>query len=114
MSDEHYEKAGTQEDTITPNDRAWAALSWIPITPLWPLLAILALLMEETKARPFVRYNAINSIATGLVLALLTVVTLGFGGLLYLVFFYWAYQAYQGEKVVIPLITDWLTGQNWV
>lgn len=50
----------------TANDRLWAALSWIPATPLWPILAILALYLEETRHRRFIRYHAIHSIAAGL------------------------------------------------
>lgn len=102
------------EAGITSHDRTWAALSWLPLTPLWPLLAILALLMEDTKERPFVRYHAVNSIVTGVVLIPVTAVTLGLGGFLYLVFFYWAYQAYQGDTVTVPLITDWVRGQGWI
>ncbi|MBN1313857.1 MAG: hypothetical protein JXA42_00245 [Anaerolineales bacterium] len=99
---------------ITSNDRTWAALGWLPVTPIWPILAIVALLMEDTKDRPFVRHHAISSIVTGVVLIPLTVITLGLGGFLYFVFFYWAYQAYQGNEVVIPLVTEWMKGQGWI
>ena len=61
-------------EETTQNDRLWAALSWIPISPVWPILAIVALLMESTKNRPFVRYNAIVSIATGIVSIIITIV----------------------------------------
>jgi uncharacterized membrane protein len=108
---EHEGSFGTE---TTPNDRTWAALSWLPVTPLWPILAIVALLMEDTKTRPFVRYHAVHSIATGLILIPVTVVTLGLGSLLYLVFFYWAYQAYQGERVEVPVLTSWVKNQGWV
>jgi uncharacterized membrane protein len=102
-----------ESSEITPNDRTWAALSWLPITPLWPVLAIVALLMEDTKDRPFVRYNAIVSIVTGVILIPLTIVTVGCAALLYLVFFYWAYQAYQGQEVKIPVASDWVRKQGW-
>jgi uncharacterized membrane protein len=101
------------EDT-TQNDKLWAALSWIPITPLWPILAIVALLMENTKDRPFVRYHAILSIATGFAAVIITIVTLGFGSIVFLAFFYWAYKAYQGERVNIPVVTDFIKNQGWV
>ena len=99
---------------ITPDDRMWAALAWLPITPLWPLLAVVALLLENTKDRPFVRYNAILSIATGVVLIPLSIVTLGCAALLYLVFFYWAYQAMMGQEVRVPFLSDWVKRQGWV
>ena len=98
---------------ITSNDRLWAALGWIPATPLWPILAIVALLMENTKERTFVRYNAVLSIACGVILIPITAITLGLGGLLYLVFFYWAYKAYQGETVEIPFVTNFVKERGW-
>ena len=98
---------------IMSNDRMWAALSWLPISPLWPIVAIVALLMESTKDRPFVRYNAVVSIATGIATIIITIVTFGLGGLLFFVFLYWAYKAYQGEKVTIPFISDFVTKQGW-
>jgi len=102
------------ESEITPNDRTWAALSWLPITPLWPILAVVALVLDDTKDRPFVRYNALLSIATGVALIPLTCVTLGLGALLYFVFFYWAYVAYKGETVNVPLVSDWVRKQDEV
>ena len=98
---------------ITPNDRTWAALSWLPITPLWPILAAFALLLDDTKDRPFIRYNALLSIATGVALVPLTCVTFGLAALMYFVFFYWAYVAYKGETVEIPLVSDWVRKQDW-
>ncbi len=102
-----------QSAELNSNDKLWAALSWLPVTPLWPILAIVALLMEDKKTRPFIRYNAVVSIVTGLILIPITIVTLGCGGFLYLVFFYWAYQAYQGQRVKIPVVSDWATKQGW-
>jgi uncharacterized membrane protein len=105
------EQAGERE--LSSNERLWAALSWLPVTPLWPILAIVALLMEDTKDRAFVRYNAVLSIATGVILIPLTIVTVGCAALLYLVFFYWAYQAYQGQDVTVPVVSDWVRKQGW-
>lgn len=99
---------------ITSNDRMWAALSWLPISPLWPILAVVALLMESTKDRPFVRYNAVVSIATGVATIIITIVTFGLGGLLFLVFLYWAYKAYQGDMVEVPFISNFCRDRGWV
>ena len=52
----------------TSEERLWGALSWIPATPLWPILAIVALVMESTKDSEYVRHHAILSLTTGLVL----------------------------------------------
>lgn len=98
----------------TQDDRLWAALAWIPISPLWPIFAIVALLLEDKKDRPFIRYHAIISLATGVVLIPLSVITCGCAALIYVVFFYWAYLAYQGRLVEIPVITDFAKNQGWL
>lgn len=110
--EDDQERSGELERSS--NDRLWAALSWLPVTPLWPILAIAALLMENTKNRAFVRYNAVLSIATGVILIPLSIVTVGCAALLYFVFFYWAYQAYQGQDVTVPVVSDWVRKQGWV
>ncbi len=98
---------------ITSDDRLWAALCWIPITPLWPVFAIIALVMEDKKDRAFIRYNAVLSIVTGVILIPLSIVTCGCAALAYFVFFYWAYVAYQGETIEIPFVTDFAKNQGW-
>lgn len=98
----------------TADDRLWAALSWIPVSPLWPIISILVLLLEEQKERPFVRYHAVVSIVTGVALIPLSVVTCGLAALVYLVFFYWAYLAYQGQMVEVPWVSNWVREQGWV
>jgi uncharacterized membrane protein len=99
---------------ITSDDRLWAALSWIPISPLWPIISIVVLLLEDTKDRAFIRYNAIVSLVLGVVLIPLSIVTCGCAALVYIVFFYWAYLAYQGETVEIPFVSDFIRNQGWV
>lgn len=102
---------------ISSDDKLWAALSYI----FAPLIGIIALLMEDKKARPYVKFHAVQSIVASIafvvVAIVISVVTLGFGGLcvplLWLVFLYWAYQAYQGQSVKIPLITDFIKNQGW-
>ncbi|MFL7868018.1 MAG: DUF4870 domain-containing protein [Anaerolineales bacterium] len=102
---------------VTSDDKLWAALGY-PIV----LIAIIVLLMEEKKVRPFIKFHAVQSIAANVVFfiiaTILAVVTLGFGGicapLLWLVFFYWAYKAYQGEMFDIPVVTNFIKGQGWV
>jgi hypothetical protein len=112
MSEELKTTATATEATV--NDRFWAALSWIPITPLWPIMAILALLLEDTRNRPYIRRHAVLSVATGIALIPLSIITCGLGALLYLLFFYWAYQAYVGREVTIPVVTDWVRKQGWL
>jgi hypothetical protein len=45
-------------DDINDKDRLWAALAWI----FWPI-AIVILLVEDMKTRPFQKYHAVNSLA---------------------------------------------------
>ena len=102
---------------VTSDDKLWAALGY-PIV----LIAIIVLLMEEKKVRPFIKFHAIQSIAVNvaffIIVTILAVVTLGFGGIcapvLWLVFLYWAYKAYQGEMFEIPVVTNFIKGQGWV
>lgn len=102
------------EYEITDDDRLWAALSWIPVSPLWPVVSILALLLDDKQNRPFIRYHAVISLITGIALIPLSVITCGLAALVYIVFFYWAYLAYQGQMVEIPWVSQWARQQGWV
>jgi uncharacterized membrane protein len=93
---------------ITSDDKLWAALSYV-----FPVIAIVVLFMEDKKNRPFVKFHAIQSIVATVVLSVLATVTFGCGSILFLVLFWWAYQAYQGQDVKIPVITDFIHNQNW-
>ena len=92
----------------TSDDKLWAALSYAI-----PIVAIVVLFMEDKKSRPYIKFNAIQSIAVTLVLSVIASVTLGCGSILFLILFWWAYQAYQGQDVKIPVITDFIHNQGW-
>jgi len=102
---------------VTSDDKLWAALSYV----FAPIIGIIVLLMEDKKSRPFIKFNAVQSIAVSIafwiVATVITTVTIGFGGLcvpvLWLVFLYWAYQAYQGQMVNIPFVTNFIKSQGW-
>jgi uncharacterized membrane protein len=101
---------------ITSDDKLWAALGY-PI----PLIAIIVLLMEEKKNRPFIRFHAIQSIAFNVVLwvliFLVSTVTLGFGAvcapLLWLVTLWPAFDSYKGNYTEVPVITNFIKNQGW-
>jgi uncharacterized membrane protein len=101
----------------TSDDKLWAALGY-PIV----LIAIIMLFMEDKKNRPFIKYHAVQSIAANVVFfivaTVLGIVTIGIGAvcapLLWLVFFYWAYLAYQGQMFKIPVVTDFIKNQGWI
>ncbi len=93
---------------ISSDDKLWAMLGY-----LIPLIALVALLMEEKKNRPYVKFNAVQSLVATVVLSILSTVTCGFGAVLFLIMLWWAYQAYQGQDVRIPMISDFIRKQGW-
>ena len=108
----------------TDNDKLMAALSY-PI----PIVAIIILLVQDMKSRPFQKFHAVQALAANVVLWVIIVVlgcilgaiTAFIGGLcgmvpvlLWFVTLYWAYQAYQGKYFEIPWLTQFLKGQSWL
>jgi uncharacterized membrane protein len=108
--DEKYEDVASGPDEISDDDRLWAALAWVPV--LWPIIAILLLLMPEKKARPFINYNVVMALVTGVVGVALSAVCIGV--IVFLAMFYYAYLAYQGQRVVVPVLTQFAENQGWV
>jgi uncharacterized membrane protein len=111
-------------DDITDNDKLMAALSY-PI----PIVALIILLAEDMKNRPFQKFHAVQALAANIALWVIIVVlgcilgaiTFFIGGLcgiasilLWFVTLYWAYEAYQGKYFEIPWLTQFLKGQNWL
>lgn len=93
---------------ITSDDKLWAMLGY-----LIPLIALVVLFMEDKKNRPYVKFNAVQSLVAAVVLSILSTVTCGFGAFLFLIMLWWAYQAYQGQDVRIPMISDFIRNQGW-
>ena len=99
---------------VTSDDKLWAALGY-PI----PIIALIVLFMEDKKARPFIKFHAVQSLALWVVYMVASII-LGItviGGVcvpfLWLAFLWWAYQAYQGQMFQIPLVTDFIKKQGW-
>ncbi|MEW6084186.1 MAG: hypothetical protein AB1607_06290 [Chloroflexota bacterium] len=90
------------------DDRLWAALGYVI-----PLIALVVLFMEDKKSRPYIKFNAVQSLVATVVLSIISTVTFGCGTILFLVMLYWAYQAYQGQDVRIPMISDFIRNQGW-
>ncbi len=93
---------------ITSDDKLWAMLSY-----LIPIIAVVVLFMEDKKARPYIKFSAVQSIVATVVLTIISTITLGCGSILFLVMLWWAYQAYQGQDVKIPMISDFIRNQGW-
>jgi uncharacterized membrane protein len=95
----------------TSDDRLWAALSYV-FTPFFP---ILIMLLEDKKDRPFIRAHNMQALIWGLILMFTGFTLVGFciWPFLILAQLYWAYKAYQGEMVNIPIISNFVKGQGW-
>lgn len=109
---EKYDEVTAGSAESSDDDRLWAALAWIPISPLWPIIAIILLLMPEKRERPFIKYHAVLALITGVVGIVLSFLCIGV--IILLAMFYYAFKAYQGERVNIPVLTDLAESQGWV
>ena len=102
-----------QMGDITSDDRLWSALAYV----FSPLVPILLFLMEDKKNRPFIRAHNAQALVLGIVLIVLTPIiatlTFGLGSLLWLLMLWYAYQAYQGKQINVPVISDFVRKQGW-
>jgi len=108
--EEQVEQTIVNDWEVTADDRLWALLVWLPF--FFPFAGVIALLLEDKKERPFIRYHAITGLVVGLLGIILGVACIGV--IMILAMFYWGYKAYQGEWVKIPFLTDLIKGQGWV
>lgn len=91
---------------LTTEDKQWALLSYL----VPPLTGLVILFIEDKAKQPFLMYHALLSIALG---ALGTVLFCIYP----LIWFYCIYlgiMAYQGKKVQVPFLSDWIVEQGWV
>jgi uncharacterized membrane protein len=103
---------------LTSDDKLWALLAYLPFIG-W-IIAIVALLMEDKRARPFVKLHSIqalilgviNGIVASVLAAVIIGVCTGIAGAIYML--YIGYKAYQGETVTVPFVTDFIKKQGWV
>lgn len=100
---------------ITSDDKLWSLLAYV----LSPIVPIIILLMEDKKNRPFIRYHNVQALLLGIVTILLAIV-LGWTVflscipfLLWILMVYWGIRAYQGQYVVIPVVTNFVKNQGW-
>jgi uncharacterized membrane protein len=102
-----------QMGDVTSDDRLWAALAYV----FSPLVPILLFLMQDKKNRPYIKAHNAQALVLGIVLIVLTPIiatfTFGLGTLLWLLMLWYAYQAYQGKTITIPVISDFVKNQGW-
>jgi uncharacterized membrane protein len=92
---------------VTADDKLWALLGWL----IWPI-ALIVLLMEDKKSRPFLKYNAVQSLAVWIVAMVLSFICIGVVAIIYAIVL--GIQAYQGKWVTVPVITDLCKKQRWI
>lgn len=100
---------------VTSEDKLWAALAYV-FTPLVP---IIILLLEDKKNRPFIRAHNMQALVWGVVFYIIVTITSTFliglciWPLGFILQLYWAYKAYQGELVEIPVLSNLVRNQGW-
>ncbi|WP_420628882.1 DUF4870 domain-containing protein [Candidatus Leptofilum sp.] len=101
----------------TDDDKLWSLLAYV----FTPVIPIVILLMDDKKSRPFIKAHNAQALAWGLVnliggtiLSSVLFFCVGLPSvLIWAVGAYWGWQAYQGQEVTIPVITDFVKGQGW-
>ncbi len=102
---------------ISDDDKLWALLAYV----FAPLVPIIILLMDDKKERPFIKAHNAQALAWGLInvvggtiLSSVLFFCLGAPSLIiWAVGVYWGWQAYQGNEVTIPFVTDFVQQQGW-
>lgn len=100
---------------VTNDDRMWVLLSFI-FTPIIPLVMML---MEDKKARPFIKYHAVPALILGIVIAvaagLLVLIPLVgcLSPFLWIIPIVYGVKAYKGVYTDIPVITKFSKDQGW-
>ncbi len=104
---------------VTSDDKLWGLLDYL----FNPLIPIITLLMEDKKARPFIKYHSVQALAYFVVyfvlISVLSAITFGIGGfILALAAFVFSVifcvKAYQGQWFEIPVITSFCKKQGWM
>lgn len=98
------------------NDNLLAGLTYVI-----PIVGVIILVSDSMKGNPYLRRHAVQSIALGIVLFVVSfIITLipvigCFTPILWLaVTIYYAIQAYNAKEFAIPVITDFCKNQNWI
>jgi len=109
-----------QDQDIDDNDRLMAALAYL----LWFLGSAIILLSADMRARPYLRYHAMQALGLSTILAVGSFVVLVMSfvfcciGLLLLIplaiTLYYAYEAYQAKYFRIPVITNVMVSEGWL
>lgn len=97
------------------DDRLWALLAYV----FTPVIPIVLMLLEDKKNRPYIRQHNAQALVLGVVNFVISaflgwlVFPLCLSFVLWVLCIYWGVQAYNGQPVVIPVITDFVKNQGW-
>lgn len=103
------------QGTATSDDKLWAALAYL----FSPLVPVILLLIEGKKDRPFIKQHLVQALVWGVVAIALsfvlgaTIILACVAWVTWIPQVFWAYKAYQGESITIPVITDFVKNQGW-
>jgi len=95
------------------DDKLWALLAYV----FSPLVPIIIFLMEDKKERPFLKAHNAQALAWGVLSFIVGAISTPLCGIpgfaMWIAAIYWGWQAYQGQDVTIPVVTDFVKGQGW-
>jgi hypothetical protein len=98
---------------ISQKERWWAALSYV-FSPVLPAVLLYILDLDEY---PFLKEHLYQALVMGilflLTMPLILPATLCLGGLFWLIMPFWALQAFNGQSITIPWVTDWIKSRGW-
>ena len=99
---------------VSSDDKLLGAVSYFVI------VAIILLLVENQRNRPFIKYHAVQSIAANIVLMIVGII-IGMipfvqclAPLIWLVLLWPAIDAFKGNYTKLPFISDFIRKQGWV
>lgn len=92
---------------VTGDDKLWAALAYA-FSPLVPLIIMF---MGDKKDRPFIKQHNVQALILGIIMVVTSGICIGLFVWVYQL--YCAYQAYQGNAVNVPGLTDFVKNQGW-
>ena len=92
---------------ITSDDKLWAALAYV----FSPLVPIILMFMDDKKNRPYIKANNMQALILGIITAVTSAFCIGI--LVWFYQLYLGYQAYQGQTINIPIVTDFCKNQGW-
>ncbi|HJW90032.1 MAG TPA: hypothetical protein VJ436_05275 [Anaerolineales bacterium] len=87
---------------VTRDDKLWALLAYL----LSPLIPLMILFTDDKRQRPFLRAHLLPALILGFVNLI--------NAILSIFLIYWGIKAFKGEKVEIPVLSNFIRDHGWV